>query len=213
MPIFSTLELTSLDSYGQRFATPGLVHYSIGSRIAAMLAFDDHHLVIDVKDQPDAEQQQHDIAVKHTDGEFNVSPRRLTINAGDIVVWHASRPDTPPFTVWGTTSSGGFSSAVLTAETFFSHVCDRPGEIEWTDGSDRGLHGKVRVAQYDDTAPGGIDRWRQLVGEGVVMLVEGGRVEPRAVDLVVGQALVIAVTDSAGVTITGLAATAAEMPA
>ena len=125
-----------------------------------------------------------------------------SINVGDVAVWHAPDQETPAYVVWGTSAAGAFSSSSLRGDAFYSHAFDEPGDIEWTGTGDGAPNGRIRVRAFDGSQSGALERWRRLVREGTVMTVEGGRVEPAEVDVVVGQTVFIAVNGSDGLTIT-----------
>jgi plastocyanin len=193
--------LTYLDCFGQRFPAAGRVRYAVTSPTAACLTLDDKPFVIEVEER-DGEPQQHNVEVQYRGAAFTVTPNKLTIAAGDVVVWHAPLGATPPFAVWGDLEDGPFSSMALRQAAFYSHAFGAAGEFRWRDANNGGVEGVVRVREIDSKDREGCDRWRKELQTGAVVAIEGDRVEPRDIEIVTGQTVFFAVTGSRGLTIT-----------
>ncbi|GAA0935899.1 hypothetical protein Vau01_020870 [Virgisporangium aurantiacum] len=193
--------LTYLDCYGQRFSAPGKIRYAVGSPTAAHLALDDRPFVVKVQERGEAEHRQHDVEVGHSKGRFTVTPRELTIAAGDLIVWHSPVAATPPFAVWGESDAGSFSSLRLSKDAFYSHAFGEPGEFVWRDANGSAIKGVVRVRGVDTHERDAAESWKKELGQGAVVVIDNDRVEPTELGVVVGQTVFFAVAEAAGVSI------------
>jgi plastocyanin len=202
MSALDSRALTYLDCYGQRFSTPGQVRYAITGPLAARLRVDDQPYLLQVADQQAAEPQQHDIEVRYENGAFTAVPPELAISAGDVVLWHAAQAATPPYAVWGEGEDGSFSSTSLQAEAVYSHAFGSAGDVEWTDMNQSGVGGLIRVHDLDATDRDACERWGRVLCEGAVVVVERDRVDLPELEIVTGQTVFFAVTQSSGMTVT-----------
>jgi plastocyanin len=201
MSALDSRSLTYLDCFGQRFSAPGSVRYAITSPTAAYLEVDDKPFIVDVGAQESAEPQQHDVAVDFRGGEFTATPSELKISAGDVIVWH-SPGATPPYSVWGQSEDGPFSSMSLSNAAFYSHAFGAPGDIRWMDVHGSGLRGTIRVSNVETENRDSRGMWARQLNEGTVVAIEGNTAKQEELEIVVGQTVFFAVGDSQGVTIT-----------
>lgn len=194
--------LTYLDCYGQRFPAAGAVRYAVTGPLAACLRVDDPPFLLQVADEQAAEPRQHDIEVRYDNGAFDAVPQELAISAGDVVLWHSTQAATPPYAVWGQGTDVSFSSTALRAEAVYSHAFGSTGEVEWTDVNETGARGLIRVRDHDTTDRDACERWGRMLREGAVVVVDGDRVDPPELEIVTGQTVFFAVTQSSGITVT-----------
>lgn len=188
--------------FAHRFSAPGTFVYAL-SPIASSIAA--HHdeppaRAVVVTAEAGADQRQHYIKVSMVGRELTAKPAELRVTAGDLVVWSADRSVTFGFRVRGMIEDELIDSASLHTESIFTHVFGLPGRYEWADANGSGLRGHVRVAKPDTAA--GHEEWLGRLQQGTLVQVQGERVEPETVDIVVGQTVVWAVKDAPGVTIT-----------
>jgi plastocyanin len=201
MSALDSRSLTYLDCFGQRFSAPGSVRYAVSSPTAAYLEVDDKPFIVDVGTQQSAEPQQHDVEVGFRGGKFTATPSELKIFAGDVVVWH-SQGSTPPYSVWGESEDGQFSSMSLSKAAFYSHAFGASGDIRWIDVHGSGLSGAIRVNDVETETPDSRGMWARQLNEGTVVEIEGNKSKQEELDIVVGQTVFFAVGDSRGLTIT-----------
>ncbi|WP_328842638.1 hypothetical protein [Streptomyces sp. NBC_00258] len=204
MSALDSRALTSLDCFGQRFSAPGRTRYTVGGPLAACVETDELPFSITVRRPDDnSAQRQHDVEVRHARGGFTVATPQLEIAAGDVVIWHAAAAGTPPYGVWGLDESDGtFSSAALRDAAFYGHVFGAAGEYAWQDANGGTACGVVRVRDVDSRDRKACERWREELKEGSIVAVEGGKVEPAELSVVVGQTVLFAVAGSEGLAIT-----------
>jgi plastocyanin len=125
---------------------------------------------------------------------------RVTIEAGDMVLWHSPDAATRPFAVDG--QKDFFGSAALTNECGYTHVFMTPGEHEYVDAHGSGLRGLVRVADPRPRDADELRAWQSRLGEGTLVMISDGGPEPAEVDIVLGQTVFFAVVKGTGVSIT-----------
>jgi plastocyanin len=148
------------------------------------------------------EGEQHFVTVRRDGRRFVADPPELEITAGDSVLWNASDPKTPSYSVRGEGASGGFDSTALTAEAVYTHAFGLPGEFRWADANGSGVSGLVSVRQVDSEDRRDMAAWADQVKEGVLVVVSGDRVDPKEVNVLVGQTVFFAIEKAPGITIT-----------
>jgi plastocyanin len=196
--------LRYVDCFAQRFATPGEVAYRITTTAGARVALDAAPFTIRVKKAPPErrEGEQYVVTVKRDGLRFAAEPPELEITAGDTVLWHAPDPKTPGYVVCGKGAGGEFDSTALATETVYTHAFGMPGEYKWTDANGSGIAGLVRVRQVDSREQRQMTAWAEQVKEGALVVISGRSVEPKEVDILVGQTVFFAVEKAPGITIT-----------
>ena len=208
--------LRNTDCFGQRFMKPGTYTYALVPAGGAG-ASDDFPYIVEVVDkssEKDREMHQTSVTVRfvkerHGDccdertsdpGRFVPDQERVTVEAGDMVVWNSPDAATRPFAVDG--QKEFFSSSALTNECGYTHVFMTPGEHEYVDAHGSGLRGVVRVADPKVRTQEELRAWRSRLGEGTLVMISDGRPEPAEVDIMLGQTVFFAIVKGPGVTIT-----------
>jgi plastocyanin len=202
----STLDSRSLryvDSFTQRFSTSGDVAYHITTTAGARVALEPAPFKIHVKEPPaQREGEQHFVTIRRSGLRFIAEPPELEITAGDNVLWHASDSKTPGYAVRGIGAGGGFDSTALAAEAVYTHAFGVPGEFQWTDANGGRASGLVNVRQVNSRDGREMAAWSDQVKEGVLVIISGDRVEPKEVNIFVGQTVFFAIERAPGITIT-----------
>jgi plastocyanin len=208
--------LRNTDCYGQRFMKPGAYPYALVPGGGAGASGDFPYVVEVVEKSSGRESDIRQTAVtvrfvkeRHGDccdertadpGRFVPDPARVTIEAGDMIVWNSPDAATRPFAVDG--QNDFFGSAALTNECGYTHVFMTPGEHEYIDVNGSGLRGVVRVADPKPRNPNELRAWQSRLGEGTLVMISDGRPEPAEVEITLGQTVFFAVVKGPGVTIT-----------
>ena len=211
--------LRNTDCFGQRFMKPGTYTYALVPAGGAG-ASDDFPYIVEVVDkssEKDREMHQTTVTVRfvkerHGDccdertsdpGRFVPDQERVTVEAGDMVVWNSPDAATRPFAVDG--QKEFFSSTALTNECGYTHVFMTPGEHEYVDAHGSGLRGVVRVADPKVRTQEELRAWQSRLGEGTLVMISDGRPEPAEVEIMLGQTVFFAIVKGPGVTITNAA--------
>jgi plastocyanin len=208
--------LRSTDCYGQRFMKPGTYPYALVPAGGAGATGDFPYVVEVVENASGRERDMHQTTVtvrfvkeRHGDccdertsdpGRFVPDEARVTIDAGDLIVWNSPDAATRPFAVDG--QQDFFGSTALTNECGYSHVFMTPGEHEYVDAHGSGLRGVVRVADPKPRNRDELRAWQSRLGEGTLVMVSDGQPEPAEVEIMLGQTVFFAVVKGPGVTIT-----------
>jgi plastocyanin len=205
--------LRNTDCYGQRFMKPGTYTYALVPAGGAG-ASGDHPYVVEVTDKT-SERELHQTTVTvrfvkehHGDccdertsdpGRFVPDQERVTVEAGDMVVWNSPDAATRPFAVEG--QKEFFSSTGLTSECGYSHVFMTPGEHQYVDAHGSGLHGVVRVADPKPRDQEELRAWQGRLGDGTLVMVSDGSPEPAEIEIMLGQTVFFAIVKGPGVAI------------
>jgi plastocyanin len=208
--------LRNTDCYGQRFMKPGIYPYALVPAGGAGASSDFPYVVevVEKSSERDGGMNQSTVTVRfvkerHGDccdertsdpGRFVPDQERVTVEAGDMVVWNSPDAATRPFGVDG--QKEFFSSSVLTNECGYTHVFMTPGEHEYVDANGSGLRGVVRVADPKPRNTDDLRAWQARLGEGALVMINDGRPEPAEVEIMLGQTVFFAVVTGPGVTIT-----------
>jgi plastocyanin len=205
MDTLDSRTLSYVDCFARRFAKPGSVSYSITSAsVACELHDEESRFTIDVRERhsPSDEGTQHDVTVRMEGGSFAVDPARLSIEAGDVVMWHAEGSSVPGFIVQGRSDDAAFSSALLESESLYTHAFGVPGTYEWRDMGGSKIGGRVTVKDLDPRSKEDCERWMKSLTQGSLVTIRGKRAEPKQVEILTGQTVFFAVVEAAGITIT-----------
>jgi plastocyanin len=217
--------LRNTDCYGQRFMKPGTYSYALVPAGAAGASGDFPYVVEVVEKSKEVEHMRQStvtvrfVKERHGDccdertsdpGRFVPDQDRVTVEAGDMVVWNSPDAATRPFAVDG--QKEFFGSTALTNECGYTHVFMTPGEHEYVDANGSGLHGVVRVADPKPRDLEELRAWQSRLGEGTLVMISDGRPEPAEVDIILGQTVFFAVVKGPGVTITDASLVAADSP-
>ncbi|CAI9419836.1 cupredoxin domain-containing protein [Nocardioides sp. T2.26MG-1] len=208
--------LRNTDCYGQRFMKPGTYPYALVPAGGPGAGGDFPYVVEVVEKSSKGERAMHQATVtvrfekeRHGDccdertsgpGRFVPDLERVTVEAGDMVVWNSPDAATRPFAVDG--EKEFFGSSALTNECGYTHVFTTPGEHEYADAYGSGLRGVVRVADPQPRNQKELRAWRARLAEGALVMINDGRPEPAELEIVLGQTVFFAVVTGPGVTIT-----------
>jgi len=194
--------LSYVDCFARRFAKAGTVRYGIISASVRCDLHDEDAFVIEVKERREpGEGTQHDVTVRMKAGRFTVEPAKLSIQAGDVVMWHGANSAVPGFIVSGQVGKQRFSSASLDAESLFTHAFGVPGTYEWGDTGPSDIGGRIVVKDLDTKSKEDCEKWMRALSQGALVTIKG-RAEPQQVEIVTGQTVFFAVVDAPGITIT-----------
>lgn len=196
--------LSYTDCYVQRFTEPGAVRYRLATSAVACQSLDDERTFeIEVSDgKRRKEGRQHDVTVALVDGELVATPERLTIGAGDLVLWHSDGAGVPAYSVQGEGPGGSFDSSAMRAESLYSHAFGTAGDYQWVDANGGRTGGLVRVRDLDPHDRESCDKWMHSLQDGVLVTVDEDGPAPKEVDIVTGQTVFWAVTDAGGISVT-----------
>lgn len=208
--------LRHTDCYGQRFMKPGTYPYALVPAGGAGATVEFPYVVEVVEKTSKREREMHQTAVtvrfvkeRHGDccdertadpGRFVPDQERVTVEAGDMVLWNSPDAAARPFAVEGQKAFLG--STALTNECGYTHVFTTPGEHEYADANGSGLRGVVRVADPQVRNAEQLRAWQARLGEGALVMINDGRAEPSELEIVLGQTVFFAVVTGPGVTIT-----------
>ena len=208
--------LRNTDCYGQRFMKPGTYAYALAPAGAAGAGGEFPYVVevVERSGKRDREMQQTIVRVRFVKerhgeccderyadpGRFVPDQERVTVEAGDMVLWNSPDAATRPFVVEG--QKEFFGSAALTNECGYTHVFRTPGEHEYVDANGSGLRGIVRVADPTPRNAAELRAWQARLGEGALVMINDARPEPAEVEIMLGQTVFFAVVNGPGVTIT-----------
>lgn len=211
--------LRHTDCYGQRFMKPGTYPYALVPAGGAGASGEFPYVVEVVERSSKAERDMHQTTVtvrflkeRHGDccdertadpGRFVPDQERVTVEAGDMVVWNSPDAATRPFAVEG--HKEFFGSTALTNECGYTHVFMTPGEHEYVDANGSGLRGVVRVTDPKPRNAEELRAWQSRLGHGTLVMISDGTPEPAEVEIMLGQTVFFAVVAGPGVTITDAA--------
>jgi plastocyanin len=200
--------LDSLDSralrlnncYGQRFMREGrYVWNALPAGGGAMNG--ERPFTIEVKPRKsEGKMTQHDVAVRWHGKGFDTQQAALVIEVGDLVLWHCADADAPGYEIAG--DQPFFGSAALANECGFTHAFGLPGRYDWVDAHGSGISGSVQVSAADCKTREDLARWQKLAAEPTLVMIQGGKAEPRDVKIMVGQTVYFAIVTGPGITVT-----------
>jgi plastocyanin len=218
--------LRNTDCYGQRFMKPGTYPYALVPAGGAGATGDFPYVVEVVETSSKREPDMHQTSVtvrfvkeRHGEccdertsdpGRFVPDQERVTVEAGDMVVWNSPDAATRPFAVDG--HKEFFGSTALTNECGYTHVFTTPGAHEYVDANGSGLHGVVRVVDPQPRTKDELRAWQSRLGEGTLVMISDARPEPAEVEIMLGQTVFFAVVKGTGVTITDATLVADRSP-
>lgn len=208
--------LRNTDCYGQRFMKPGTYPYALVPAGGAGASAEFPYVVEVVEKTSKRDREMHQTAVtvrfvkeRHGEccdertadpGRFVPDRERVTVEAGDMVLWNSPDAATRPFAVEGQKAFLG--STALTNECGFTHVFMTAGEHEYVDANGSGLRGVVLVSDPKPRNQEELRAWQSRLGEGTLVMISDGRAEPAEVEIMLGQTVFFAVVNGPGVTIT-----------
>jgi plastocyanin len=203
----NTLDSRSLspgDCFAQKFTAPGHVRYFVSagggiagvpSRVAQQEGF-----VIEVRPKnPAGAGVQHTVAVRRRNGDLKVSPEKLTIDAGDFVLWYAQDQSVGGISIAGEGPNFSFSSARMVSDAIYTHAFGLPGRYEWIDPVAGHVAGVVNVQALEAKTVEDQNRWYEKLVQPASFEISGQNVSPKSVDIVVGQTVFWSVQKTGGV--------------
>lgn len=209
MDALDSRSLRYVDCYGQKFSSPGQVRYHITNAAAAWLPVGkvgekDEVFTIDVRERKAATKEggQHNVTVRREGKRLVADPPHLEIEAGSIVLWHTPDSSIMGFTVSGEGAGGPFNSSALTSEAVYTHAFGAPGDYEWVDENGGTLKGLVHVGPMEQGKREEFEKWVKAITNGAVININGDKVTPDRVQVLVGQTVFWAVQKAPGISIT-----------
>lgn len=198
---FDSRALNYTDAYGQRFMREGTYRYMVAPAMTGDIQRDWPFLV-EVVQGRQKEMSQHTVMLDHEDGTFQPQEGEphLQIEVGDLVTWVCRQTHAPAFEVIG--EKEFFSSARLTNESGYAHAFGIAGDYEWVDTYGSGLEGVVRVVDPRLETRRDLARWREELSVGALVMVSGTQAEPAEIEIMTGQTVYFAVTESPGISVT-----------
>jgi hypothetical protein len=195
--------LTYVDCFAQRFPSTGSISYRLSSAPLPCPLPDADVFTIEVRERDSgSDGQQHDVAVRVKDGRLVADPPQLTIQQQDIVLWNAPDASTPGFAVQGDGEGFSFSSAAFRSECLYSHAFLTPGDVKWVDANGGPTSGTIRVQSVDSSDPEACRRWVDSLEKASVVTVEGETAKPKRLEVLTGQTVFWAITNTRDITVT-----------
>ncbi|GAA6525052.1 hypothetical protein [Intrasporangium sp. DVR] len=193
--------LRNTDSYGQRFMRPGTYRYALGPAGTGGFLQEYPYVISVGEGEPKrGEMAQTTVLVRREGRTYVPDQPKISINAGDMVMWHSPEAAARPFVVAG--EKDFFSSERLVNESGYTHAFTSEGVYEWEDAHGSGTRGLIRVGNPDVSSAKGQRAWARAQRKGTVVMVTDGQAEPAEVDVVVGQTVFFAVVNGPGISIT-----------
>jgi plastocyanin len=199
------------DCYAQRFMRSGEYRYNVvpghGQALSSEYPFAIH---VEESGKKTGKMTQHNVSVSAGDKGFLVGPQSLKIAVGDMVVWNGGGQI--PFAVVG--DQDFFSSHRMVNECGFSHAFGKAGEYHWRDAFGSKLSGIVRVRDPDCKKDPELEKWRETLAKGNVVMINDGKADQTELDIYTGQTVFFALVKTPGISITDsrLLATRYEPP-
>lgn len=188
------------DCYGQRFMKAGTYRYNIVPAGSHCVTEERPFTIRVTEGAPQKKMAQRSVAVRVERGRFRADPEEVSIEAGDLVMWHSSNPRAIPYMVIG--DKEFFGSHRLRNESGYSHAFGSAGEYPWKDAYGSGAAGVVRVTNPECKTDLDYQRWHKSLAKGYLVTITDGRAEPREVEILTGQTVFFAITKGPGVSIT-----------
>lgn len=188
------------DCYGQRFMREGRFSWNALPAGGAMMVAE-RPFTIEARPRTSKGQMaQHDVVLRWNERRFVPDRAELTIEVGDLVIWHCPDASAPGYEIAG--DQAFFGSASLVNECGYSHAFGMPGRYEWADANGTGLRGVVVVVPMHCKGRDDLARWHQQISEAALVMIQGGKADPAEVQIVVGQRVYFAIVTGPGITVT-----------
>ncbi len=205
---FDSRALRHTDCYGQRFMRPGTYRYDVVPAAWVDVATERPYLVevvaegapADDAGHPHEGMAQHTVVVRADGNRFVPDREKVTVDAGDLVLWHGPDATRTPFAVVG--DKDFFGSPTLVNECGFSHAFASAGEYRWVDANGSGIGGVVRVTDPKTGSRRDFERWQKQLATGTLVMVADGKAEPAEVEVATGQTVFFTVVTGPGITVT-----------
>jgi hypothetical protein len=188
------------DCYGQRFMRAGRYGYNVVP--AGTGTFNEHRPYTIEVSEPSGEpsMNQHLVVLAPGAEGFDVNPPLLRIAVGDLVLWSLCGAPAVPYGIVG--DKAFFDSARLVNECGYTHAFGFAGDYEWVDAYGSTVSGVVRVRDPGCKTEQDIERWRERLRQGALVMIRDGKAEPSYVEIVTGQTVFFTVVKATGISIT-----------
>lgn len=195
------------DCFVQRFSAPGTIAFRLQRAPAPeSVPVAGGRFVIEVArvERETAESKQHNVAVRLVNGRLEPRLRRLEIEPGDTVCWHAEEPALR-FAVLGEGEAFSFDSRSMRSECAYTHAFPFEGRYEWLDANGGPTAGQVEVTNPDLSDPEQRRQWTESLKKATTIKIEGAQVEPAdTLRILTGQTVAWVVTRARGITVTDI---------
>jgi hypothetical protein len=95
-----------------------------------------------------------------------------------------------------------FSSAALRSQCLYSHAFLTPGDVKWVDANGGPTSGTIRVWSVDSSDPEACRQWSESLEKASVVTVEGETATPERLEVLTGQTVFWAITNTRDITVT-----------
>jgi plastocyanin len=197
---FDSRALRRTDCFGQRFMKAGTYRYGVFPANGQHLSLERPFAIKVDEARPGQRMKQHTVTLSVVKGGFKPDKPEITIEAGDMVVWNCPEKAMTPYAVVG--DKEFFASSRLVNECGYSHAFGLPGDYHWVDAFGGPVQGVVRVRDPGVKTKDDLEKWRQTLAQGTVVMIDDQQAKPREIEIFVGQTVFFAVTKSAGLSIT-----------
>ena len=190
------------DAWGQRFMREGTFRYAV-QRAGTATMIDEYPLNVVVQGERGKKKMKQHLVMLHHDparGTWRPEKDTIEIRSGDLVLWACREPGTPPFEIVG--EKEFLRSARMINECGYAHAFASAGTYEWRDANGSGLGGRVIVRDPPCRSAGDLEKWRQSLAEGALVMIDRDRAEPERLEILTGQTVYFAIVQASGVTVT-----------
>jgi plastocyanin len=198
--------LRYVDCFGQKFSSAGKVRYRLTAGGGDWLPPAEGAYTIEVKKShnPPDKGNQHNVTVRREGKRLVAEPPHLEIEAGDLVLWHAADSSIAGFGVRGETERKGeiFDSTAIEETAVYTHAFGLPGEYRWIDAHGSRVAGLVQVRAVDGADKTQVEKWKATLGTGALITINGDKVTPQRLQILVGQTVFWAIEKAPGISIT-----------
>lgn len=195
---FDSRALGRTDCYAQRFTKVGTYAYNVVPGYGQSLSTDTP-FTVKVEGDGRSEGASHNVQVRVHGKGFAVDQPEITVKVGDMVMWNGG-DGAWPYAVVG--EDAFFNSHLMVSECVYSHAFGTAGDYEWGDAFGSGATGLVRVRDPDCSGKDGLKKWREQLASGAMVVITGGKVDQRELDILTGQTVFFAIIKSEGGSIT-----------
>ena len=197
---FDSRALRLTDCYGQRFMKAGAYRYHVVPVGVDCLVEERPFVVNVVQRKAKGDMAQHDVVVRAEHAAFRVEPTEVSIEVGDLVLWHCPDAKAMPYMVVG--EKEFFGSHRLLNESGYTHAFGFPGEYRWRDAYGSAVGGVVRVRDPGCRNQQDVLKWRHSLGSAALVMISDEKAQPPEVDIVTGQTVFFAVAKARGISVT-----------
>jgi hypothetical protein len=179
----------------------GIYHYHVLPAFGDCIQRERPFTINVVEQKGKAAMTQHNLVVHSAREGFTVDQNEIVIEAGDLVLWNCPDAGAAPYCVAG--EKVFFASNRMVYECGYSHAFGAAGEYRWHDANGSDARGIVRVRDPQCKDPSQFGHWHEkTLKKGTLVMIEGGKAKPSAVEIVTGQTVFFAVVKAPGISIT-----------